>query len=224
MFDPRVPVTAQTGPAVYAGNDFDRGHLVRRRDPLWGGAMVAARANVDTFHFTNAAPQAAVFNQDKTLWLGLEDYLLGNAATYQRRLVVFTGPVLTGDDPTYRGVQVPRRFFKIAVFLDSDRLAATGYVLDQSSLITAILAAGASSGCPVPPGEYRTYQVPISDIAAITGLGLTQLAAADRAPVPVPTAATTAGGDIPTVGGARSGWRRLSSHHDIGWQHRAVGD
>jgi len=30
VFDPRVPATQQTRPAVYAGNDFDRGHLVHR--------------------------------------------------------------------------------------------------------------------------------------------------------------------------------------------------
>jgi len=92
---------------VYANNDLDRGHLVRRRDPCWGTASIAQRANVDTFHFTNAAPQAAAFNQGETLWAGLEDYLLGNAATYDRRLSVFTGPVLAGTDPLYR-VPQPR--------------------------------------------------------------------------------------------------------------------
>ncbi len=86
VLDPRVPVDQQTGPGVYAGNDFDRGHLVRRRDPVWGDPAVAARANTDTFHFTNAAPQAATFNQDSTLWLGLEDDLLDHAATDGRRL------------------------------------------------------------------------------------------------------------------------------------------
>ena len=30
--DPRVPAEEQTGPEVYADNDLDRGHLVRRRD------------------------------------------------------------------------------------------------------------------------------------------------------------------------------------------------
>lgn len=56
--DPRVPATEQAGPDVYAGNDLDRGHLVRRRDPVWGDAATAARANEETFVYTNAAPQA----------------------------------------------------------------------------------------------------------------------------------------------------------------------
>ncbi|GAB2905966.1 hypothetical protein GCM10027047_00160 [Rhodococcus aerolatus] len=214
-FDPRVPVTQQTGPQVYAGNDFDRGHLVRRRDAVWGPRPVAVAANVDTFHFTNAAPQAAVFNQGPTLWAGLEDYLLANAATQQRRLVVFTGPVLHPDDPVYRGVQVPRRFFKVAAFLDADdRLGATGYLLDQTTLIAAILAVGVTAGAPVSPGEFLTYQVPIADIAELTGLGLAQLAAADRLPAP-----TTATGDGLSLGEHADlvgpGWRRLHQHTDI---------
>src|SRR3954462_15340310 len=39
--DPRVPAEEQTGEQVYAGNDLDRGHLVRRRDPVWGPSAVA---------------------------------------------------------------------------------------------------------------------------------------------------------------------------------------
>lgn len=31
--EPRVPAEEQVGPEVYADNDLDRGHLVRRRDP-----------------------------------------------------------------------------------------------------------------------------------------------------------------------------------------------
>lgn len=132
QLDPRLPPDQQTGEAVYTRNDLDRGHLVRRHDPVWGSPTVAAQANLDTFHFTNAAPQAAVFNQGKTLWAGLENYLLDNAATYARRLVVFTGCMLHPDDPLYRGVQLPLRSFKVAAFLDAGDLAATGYVLDQT--------------------------------------------------------------------------------------------
>jgi len=34
--DDRVPATQQCGPEIYANNDLDRNHLVRRRDPIWG--------------------------------------------------------------------------------------------------------------------------------------------------------------------------------------------
>ena len=35
-FDPRIPQNAQYGNDLYAKNDLDRGHLVRRLDPVWG--------------------------------------------------------------------------------------------------------------------------------------------------------------------------------------------
>ena len=91
--DPRLPEDQQTGARVYAGNDIDRGHLVRRASAVWGDTHAeAAQANEDTFHYTNAAPQAAKFNQGLELWLGLESNLLDNAADHRRRLLVFTGP------------------------------------------------------------------------------------------------------------------------------------
>lgn len=212
--DPRVPAEQQTGEQVYARNDLDRGHLVRRADPVWGSTVEEAhQANVDTFHYTNAAPQAALFNQGRELWLGLEDYLLTHAATYQRRLVVFTGPVLDAGDPWYRGVQIPLRFYKVAAFLDAGHLAATGYLLDQTPLVddvTGALAHAEEAGEPPPLGAYRTYQVPVADLAGLTGLGLGQLAAVDRPPmVPV-----TTGGASPDVAEA-PGWVELTALSDI---------
>jgi endonuclease G len=47
--DDRVPASEQTGPAVYASNDLDRGHLVRRRDPGWGAEAIARNATEATF-------------------------------------------------------------------------------------------------------------------------------------------------------------------------------
>ena len=112
--------------------------------------------------------------------------MLAQAQTYQQRLSVFTAPVLAADDPVYRGVQVPRRFWKIAAWaLPSEEgapptLAATAYVLDQSELLEPVLRA-AQPG-PPPLGAYLTYQVPVADVAALTGLDLGPLVAADRLP------------------------------------------
>ena len=120
QFDERIPTDWQAGPLVYADNDLDRGHLVRRRDPVWGSPEVAARANGDTFRYTNAAPQASGFNQSKELWLGLEDHVLGHARVHRQRLSVFTAPVLAAGDPPYRGIRVPLRFWKIAAWNAGD--------------------------------------------------------------------------------------------------------
>jgi endonuclease G len=210
--DPRLPAGQQVGDAVYAGNDLDRGHLTRRADAVWGDTEAEAqRGNSDTFHFTNAAPQAAKFNQGQLLWQGLENYLLDNAATYDRRLVVFTGPVFDRSDPTYRGVQLPLRFYKVAAFVDGDQprtaLAATGYVLDQTPLVDDLPEAfdqAEAAGQPPPLGPFRTFQVPIGDIAGLTGLALEQLAAVDRfAPV--------------TADASGTGWVHLQTFGDISW-------
>ena len=114
--DPRVPVDEQAGPELYARNDLDRGHLVRRRDPVWGDLVVARKANFDTFAYPNAAPQASAFNQGELLWVGLEDHVLEYAREHGHRVSVFTGPVLADDDPVYRGVQIPRMFWKVAAW------------------------------------------------------------------------------------------------------------
>ncbi|TFC83363.1 DNA/RNA non-specific endonuclease [Cryobacterium sp. TmT2-59] len=186
--DSRIPLEEQTGEAVYAKNDLDRGHLVRRRDPVWGDAKTARQANADTFAYTNAAPQAGEFNQSKELWLGLEDHVLTYARTNKNRISVFTAPVLSTDDPVYRGVGIPQSFWKIAAWATtmdgSTRLRAAGFVLDQSPQLTDIdldtaRAQALVAGTPPPLGPYRTYQVPIADIVRLTGLNLDALAEAD---------------------------------------------
>ena len=180
VLDPRIPATDQLDNTVYDVNDFDRGHLTRRRDPGWGTAQEAKAANDATFHYTNAAPQASGFNQSKELWAGLEDYILGHAATYEQRLAVFTGPILLPDDPIYRGARIPLRFYKIAAWLGDQRLAASGYVLDQTPLVRRIVAApDRQARTPPPLGAYRTFQVPIADIARITELSVPTLLDAD---------------------------------------------
>lgn len=205
--DPRLPPAQQTGEDVYADNDLDRGHLVRRLDPVWGPADVAATAADDTFFLTNAAPQAAAFNQDRELWLGLEDYLLDHAADFDRRLVVLTGPVLAAGDPVYRGVALPLMFWKVAAFVADGALATTGYLLDQTPLVDDATVRRAED--PPPLGPYRTFQVPVASIATTTGLDLGPLPAADRLGVP---AAREPGAPAEwPVDGAR----RLAAYTDI---------
>ena len=136
-FDPRIPREHQIGHGLYDGNELDYGHLVRRLDPAWGSDLsVAKLANDDTFHFTNCAPQHAGFNRNKMTWAGLEDYLLKSAIAMNLRLCVFTGPILNDADPEYRGIQIPLRYWKVAVMLKaSGQVSATAYVLDQSELL-----------------------------------------------------------------------------------------
>ncbi|KQU04567.1 endonuclease [Rhodococcus sp. Leaf7] len=201
--DPRLPTTQQAGPELYANNDIDRGHLVRRRDPVWGTRDVAEQANEDTFHYTVCGPQTATLNQSKELWLGLEDYVLEHARTYGQKISVFSGCIFADDDPVYRGIAIPRRFFKIATWWQDDVPAATGYVLDQSESLAPILERGVLARDIPPLGAYRTYQVPVADIAAATGLAMADLTAADR---------------LALVPGVRPvEWREIERADDLVW-------
>jgi endonuclease G len=218
--DDRVPENEQTGEAVYAGNDLDRGHLVRRRDPVWGPRATAAQANVDTFAYTNAAPQAGEFNQSKDLWLGLEDHVLAYAQTNRNRISVFTAPVLALNDPLYRGVGIPQAFWKVVAWTTGDsstggsttaELRAAAFVLDQSPQLSDIDLNDASAralidGDPPPLGPYFSFQVPVDDVASLSGLDFGALVDAD---VMAPVLAGRADGS------PRTGWVRLRSEGDI---------
>ena len=156
--DPRIETEYQCGPELYENNALDRGHLVRRRDPVWGDT--AEKANKNTFHFTNCAPQHSNLNQK--IWLELENYILDNAKNWNLKVTVYTGPVFRVDDIVYRGVQIPAEFWKIAIMVREDgNLSATAYLQTQKNLIENLEFAY---------GEYKTYQVPITKIEAITGL------------------------------------------------------
>lgn len=161
--DSRIETAYQCGPELYKNNSLDRGHLVRRLDPVWGDS--AEKANKDTFHFTNCAPQQSKLNQKS--WLDLENYILDNAENANLKVTVFTGPVFRLDDVIYRGVQIPAEFWKIAVIVKKDGdLSATAYLQTQKNLIEDLEFAY---------GEYKSYQVPISKIEAITGLDFEDL-------------------------------------------------
>lgn len=157
-FDGRIPEEAQAGDELYADNDFDRGHLVRREDPNWG--PTASVANRDTFHFTNCAPQLFVFNQ--RTWLSLEDYILANTRRVRERATVFTGPVFRQTDPVYRGIAIPLAYWKVVAFIHDDgRPSASAYLIDHDVDLDAQ---------SLVFGAFKTYQRSVSSIEGLTSL------------------------------------------------------
>jgi endonuclease G, mitochondrial len=163
-FDPRIEKAYQSGPDLYWNNPLDRGHLVRRLDPVWGEQ--AEKANEDTFHFTNAAPQHSNLNQ--RTWLDLEDYILKHADREDIRVTVFTGPIFRPDDMLYRGeYRIPAEYWKVVVIVKEDgQISATAYMQTQKNLIVDLEFAY---------GGYKTYQVPVSLIAELTELDFGEL-------------------------------------------------
>jgi endonuclease G, mitochondrial len=160
-YDPRIERKFQYGPELYSNNDLDRGHLVRRLDPVWGTNF--KDANEDTFHFSNCSPQHKNLNQ-KT-WLGLEDYILRNADVHDLKVNVFTGPVFNQNDLIYRGKYlIPSEFWKVVTIVKNDddhSISSTAYLQTQKQLIEDLKFVF---------GEYKTYQVLITKIESVTGL------------------------------------------------------
>ncbi|HZL23544.1 MAG TPA: DNA/RNA non-specific endonuclease [Nitrososphaeraceae archaeon] len=159
-YDPRVDLEFQYGPELYSNNDLDRGHLVRRLDPVWGSNF--KDANEDTFHFSNCSPQHKNLNQ-KT-WLDLEDYILRNTDVHDLKVNVFTGPVFNQNDLIYRGKYIiPSEFWKVVTIVknDDNDISSTAYLQTQKQLIENLKFVF---------GEYKTYQVRITKIESLTGL------------------------------------------------------
>jgi endonuclease G len=167
-FDSRIEKKYQYGPDLYSNNDLDRGHLVRRLDPVWG--PMATIANEDTFHFTNCSPQHKNLNQ--RTWLDLEDYILKNTDVNDLKVTVFTGPVFRSDDMLYKDkFQIPAEFWKVVIMRKANnKISATGYMQTQKNLLTNLEFAF---------GEYKTYQVPVSKIASLTALDFSNLSGFD---------------------------------------------
>ncbi|ACL55829.1 DNA/RNA non-specific endonuclease [Methylobacterium nodulans] len=185
--DGRIPREIQLGQANFADSAIDRGHMVRREDPNWGEDAEARLANGDTFHYVNAAAQHASLNQGKTLWQGLENYILESTRTHGLRACVFTGPVLRGPDEEDETVidraVVPLEFWKLVVTLDAEDqgLHATAYLLSQGELIRRLLEKRSRreglEGFTL--GAYRTFQLAVSDLAEATGYDLSAYVDAD---------------------------------------------
>ncbi len=183
FFDGRIGLDKQHGQKAYADRAIDRGHMVRREDPNWGAG--AAQANDDTFHYTNAAPQHSLLNQGKTLWQGLENYILDSARTEGFKANVFTGPIYDRDDPTLDedGMTVPLEFWKVVAMpaAGGKGLHATAYLLSQGQLIRKLFEDRSRSEAVegFVLGAYRTFQIAIADLEAATGYDFHDLRKAD---------------------------------------------
>lgn len=169
--DPRLRPEQQLDQDVFERQKprlFDRGHMVRRLDPAWGSPAVAKQAADDTFHFANCCPQISAFNQH--LWATIENYALDNAGAEKRQITVITGPVFGGNDPLYRGVNVPRQFWKIVVRVSAEDgdLRATAFMADQNAALDA--AFGSDTEAFTDIDKVVMFQKSVADIERLSGL------------------------------------------------------
>ena len=160
-FDGRLDKGDQWGDILYYQNGLDRGHMVRREDPVWGDLSIAGQANVDTFHFTNSCPQMAGVNQ-KT-WLGLENHILQHARVDSMKVSVFTGPFFSERDIEHSsGAKLPLAFWKVVAIVTEDgRPSATSYKVSQEQELAEL---------EFVFGGYKTYQISVQQVMNDTGL------------------------------------------------------
>lgn len=142
--EPRIDPNHQL-PDAFFKNDrksFDKGHIVRRDDVVWGRTYAQVRrANGDSYHVTNCSPQVAAFNQSSKggEWGFLENMILRQAKG--EKIVIFAGPVFDDEkDKPFTGVdedgeelivKIPSRYWKIVVADGQDGLEAYGFMLKQ---------------------------------------------------------------------------------------------
>ncbi|NKZ10908.1 endonuclease [Mycolicibacterium septicum DSM 44393] len=169
--DPRLRPEQQLDQDVFDRQKprlFDRGHMVRRLDPAWGSPVAAKQAADDTFHFANCCPQISAFNQH--LWAKIENYALDNAGAEKRQITVITGPVFGSNDPLYRGVNVPRQFWKIVVRVSAEdgNLRATAFLADQNAALDAAFGSDTESFTDID--KVVMFQKSVADIERLSGL------------------------------------------------------
>ena len=84
-------------------------------------------------------------------------------------------PCFADDDQQYRGVQLPRQFWKLVCMVkETGQLSATAYLLSQEDLIEGLEALE-----EFEYGAYKTFQVPIERVEKLTELDFGPLRDAD---------------------------------------------
>ncbi|MGI9354424.1 MAG: DNA/RNA non-specific endonuclease, partial [Rhizobiaceae bacterium] len=188
FFDLRIARENQLDQKDYGDPAIDRGHMIRRASTNWGTQEQAERANLDSYHYTVAAPQHKDLNRNAGTWLGLENHILESSKTHGFKANVFTGPVINDMTPDLEdtGGKLPLEFWKVVSMIAGDddgneRLHATAYLLSQGRLIQSLLAqesfAEALEGFEF--GEFKTFQIPIASLEKATGYDFGPLRDAD---------------------------------------------
>lgn len=171
LFDARISVDHQMGNVAYKKNDLDRGHMVRRRDPVWG--KDGERASGDTFVYTNAALQHVQLNQHE--WLDLENRVLDKAQAEGKKMTVFTGPVFNENDPSFdnngrmkKATKMPQEFWKVVVWKDKEKgLQSEAFVMSQRK---DLAGNSGPEDDPKTEAEFQMYRVPLDQLEKMTQL------------------------------------------------------
>ncbi|HJW00944.1 MAG TPA: DNA/RNA non-specific endonuclease [Arthrobacter sp.] len=178
--DPRLPAALQNGDELYSGNRLDRGHLARRADLVWGDLPEAMSANRDSFFFTNIAPHMDDFNQSSKagVWGRLEEAVFDDVDVQDLKISVFGGPVFQDNDREYRGVRMPREYWKILAYMDQGVFKSCAFLLTQNLDPFEALDLD----------EFRAFQVSTAELEERTRLRFAEALRGADAFAPLPPA------------------------------------
>ncbi|MGP5220472.1 DNA/RNA non-specific endonuclease [Arthrobacter rhombi] len=113
--------------------------------------------------YTNITPQMEDFNQSgrQGLWGRLEDALYEDVEIDSLRVSVMAGPAFGDDDQVYRGVGIPREYWKLLAYCRDGTLHVAAFLLTQDlDRLRALMAWD----------EFRLYQVSLAELQERTGL------------------------------------------------------
>ncbi|MEJ7594012.1 MAG: DNA/RNA non-specific endonuclease [Planctomycetaceae bacterium] len=98
------------------------------------------------------------------LWGNLEEHVASQGKKNKRKLCIFNGPVFRRTDALYRGVKIPKEFWKVVVFArDDGEPGAAAFILTQADLIEDLQE-------EFEVGEYKAVQVRVRDLESKTKL------------------------------------------------------
>ena len=182
----RIKSSHQWGSELYQAenSDFDKGHMTKREDVQWGLEKEQAQfAAKETFYYTNAIPQHKDLNQ--VVWQQIENYILHDKTVDDRlKINVFTGPVLSPNDPFFVTevrdvkVQIPVLFWKVVYYIKMDILHQVSFLVGQKEVLernkivesSLINTRGGLTTTFTDFEDTETYQVEIGLLENLTGL------------------------------------------------------
>ncbi|MGB1216228.1 MAG: DNA/RNA non-specific endonuclease [Saprospiraceae bacterium] len=174
----------QFGAELYTAenSEFDKGHMTKRENVQWGESIEdAKKASDSTFYYTNAVPQHKDLN--RRIWKRLENYILHKETrNSELKITVFTGPVLSQNDPYFvtevrnESIQIPILFWKVIIFSkENGELHRVGFMMSQRKLlvdngIVEELESFSDDELFMQFDGAPTYQVNISFVEELSGL------------------------------------------------------
>lgn len=169
-FDKKIGEENQIGNNLYKNNQWDRGHLARRKDLCWGTLEEATIANYDSFCWANISLQHKKFNQG--IWGKLEDFIYNKIGEISRgrKLSIFTGPINKEKVINYKKSKedllnqfIPSGFWKTIFYVDNnEKLKSKSFIIKQDQYLMR------DKMCNFD--LFLTYQVSLHDIMKITKL------------------------------------------------------